>query len=139
MSTNPIASLDHYLAGLKRREEALQQVKRIVAEFPDLAGEIVTALTTHVPMKAMKAEPQDGLPSRYLAIRGFFEGNGNQWTTCGDIAHFLKMPKGSASPVLWNTHTHCFEQRTKEGSRRIKEWRLKAEILSPSDNVTIIG
>lgn len=113
------------IARYERRIETVQRIQELIKDDPLLASEITAALN------GRKSPPQnqDRL-SNFDTIRDFFENRNNAWTATPEISQAVGFSRGSVSQVLYDKkHSKQFEKKAKPGSKKIKMWRLRREVM----------
>ena len=123
---NPQTALEQIAARYERRLETVRRIQELVQDDPVLASEIVAALNS----QSHKAPPcKKAGATNFERVKAFFLDGKNAWTSTPDISRALGIKRGPLGQILHQTHARWFQKKPKPGSKKIKMWRLRKEVM----------
>mgnify|MGYP001584416725 FL=1 len=118
---NPLNPL---IERLERNTQILRDFSKLLDADPTLVPLLREALGAHGNGHIDRNRTTTGR-TLFDRIEGIFRDNGNAWTTTTELRSALKCTRGAISSVLYQTHQERFDVRSKPGSKKFKQFRLK--------------
>ncbi len=123
----------------KRRLDAVEMLRNLLTEFPDLLDDllglkpgILTGITT--TGSPVGRPPRSG--TAYQRIAHTFIQNDNSWLDTGEISRQSNVSRNAVASVLWSLHKGDFEKKDHATHKRMKVWRMNPCVSIISKNRT---
>jgi hypothetical protein len=123
---NPVTAVDEAIARAERRLDALQHIRALAKDDPDLLVELFAELGLGRTGrgKAYKTST-NGKTTHFDTIRKLFKEDENKWHSAPFIMKHTGLSRGAVSQVLYKGQSKEFERRKNPKHPKRIQWRLK--------------